>query len=44
MDQVQLLMRHLFYWDVKQLQSDRIQLQNGWIHAVTVGEHTYYVN
>lgn len=39
MDQVQLLMRHLFDWGVKQSQSDRIQLQNGWIQAVTVGEH-----
>lgn len=44
MDQVQLLMRHLCYWGVKQLHTDRIQLQCGWIQPVVLGEHTYHVD
>lgn len=39
MDQIQLLMRHLFSCGVKQLHPDKIQLKCGQITIVVLGEH-----
>lgn len=44
MDQVQLLMRHLFYCGVKQLHPDSVQLQHGCIQTVVLGLYTRYVD
>lgn len=43
MDQVELLMRHLFYWGARKLHPDRIQLQCGWIQTVVLGVYTHVI-